>query len=157
MMGVEYKAPEHWSDAQLIEHLYGVGPEDEHIKHCPDCQKRQFEMQIHRRSVEVDSLGEEAISHNFLMTQRREIYAKLARPRTWSTVATWFAGSSTRLRAATAVALFVLSGGVLLYEQKHRELITADHVSDVQLARDVSQMAQDPEAEPTAPLQALFN
>ncbi|HEY1947679.1 MAG TPA: hypothetical protein VGG97_11770 [Bryobacteraceae bacterium] len=151
MMGVEYKAPGHWSDAQLIEHLYGVGPEGIHIDHCQDCQKRLLEMQAHRRSVELDSLAEEAVSHDFLMAQRRGIYAKLERPEPW------FSGSAMKRWASTAIALFVLSGGVLLYEQKHRELITADHVSDVQLARDVSQMAQDPEAEPTAPLQALFN
>jgi hypothetical protein len=153
MMGVEHKAAGHWSDEQLIEHLYGIGPEGEHIEHCPECCTRLSDMQAHRQRVELDSVADDAVSHDFLMAQRREIYAKLAPARTGA----WFVGNSMKRWTSAAVALFVISGGVLLYEQKHREPLTADHVSDVQLALDVSQMAQDPEAEPTAPLQALFN
>jgi hypothetical protein len=149
-MRVEPRALEHWSDEQLIEHLYGVGPEDGHIEDCAECRQRLSLMQAHRQSTEEYALREEAVSRDFLMAQRRQIYAKLARPESW------FMGGLIRRWAPAAAALLVLSGGALLYEQKHRPAST-DHVSDAELARDVSQMSQDPEAESTAPLQALFN
>jgi hypothetical protein len=161
-MGVDHEVPKHRTGQQLIEYLYGVGPESPHVEHCVECQKRLSQMQTYRQSTEACLLREEIVDHDFLMGQRREIYRRLARPEhwfsePWSTVNTWFAGSTTRLWTSAAAVLLMLSGSVLFYEHKYQKSMISDHVSDIELARDVSQMAQDSEAESTGPLQALFN
>jgi hypothetical protein len=154
-MGIEHQASPHWSGEQLIEHLYGIGPDDGHLEHCQECRERLLEMQAHRQRIEADSIPEESVNYDFLMAQRRKIYAKIAQPENWFS---WiYSGSPMRLKASAALAFLGLSGGLLFYQQKHHQPASADRVSDIQLARDVSQMAQDPEVEPTAPLQALFN
>jgi hypothetical protein len=150
-MRVEPGSLAHWSGEQLIQHLYGVGPEDGHLEDCLECREKLSLMQAHRQSTEAYAFTGEAADRDFLMAQRRQIYAKLARPEPW------FAGGFVKRWASAAAAVLVLSGGALLYEEKHRPSLSADHVSDAELARDVSQMSQDPEAESTAPLQALFN
>ena len=40
IMNIESKLSGHWTDDQLIAHLYGVGPDDGHLHDCRDCQSR---------------------------------------------------------------------------------------------------------------------
>jgi len=151
-MRVEPGAPEHWSGEQLIEHLYGVGPEDGHLEDCAECRERLTLMHAQRQSTEAYAQREETVSRDLLMAQRRQIYAKLARPEPW------FMGGLMKRWMPAAAALLMLSGGTFLYQQKHTPApLKVEHVSDAELAQAVSQMSQDPEAESTAPLQALFN
>ena len=138
----------HWTDEQLIEHLYGVGADARHLHACADCQARLSSMQARRQAVEMNSADENS-SFEFLAAQRRQIYARLTKPRHF-----W---SQAQLRrwASAAGTILVLGGGFLIYED-HRQQVMDNKVSDAQLAQEVSSMAQESEPQPTAPLQVLF-
>jgi len=140
----------HWTDEQLIEYLYGVGPEDGHLGGCSDCRTRLASMQARRRSLEFSPSSESEVSFDFLASQRRKIYARLTEPRHW------WSGLQPRRLASAAAAVLVLGGGLLLYEENHKQPIVNDGVSDAQLAQEVSSMAENPEPPAAAPLQAFF-
>lgn len=145
---MESKVSGHWTDEQLIEHLYGLTDDARHVDACADCQARLSSMRARRHVVEKHSVDEDA-SFEFLAAQRRKIYAKLTEPRHF-----W---SDGRLRrwASAAATVAVLGGGFLVYED-HRQQVMDNRVSDAQLAQEVSSMAQESEPQPTAPLQVLF-
>lgn len=151
-MSIESRLSGHWTDDELIQHLYGVGPNDAHLGDCRECQARLSAAETQRRKVdaELSASGHEEASHDFLMAQRRRIYAKLSQP------ANWWSGISVGRLAPAAAALLVLAGGVVVYDQRFRQEATNRHVSDAQLARDVSCMAAESEPRSTAPLRALF-
>jgi hypothetical protein len=134
----------HWTDEQLIDHLYGLGPADGHLNQCERCQSRVSAMETRRQQFSI----EETVSDNFLAAQRRAIYARLSEPRRW------WQGQSLR-RWATAAAMFgALAGSAVLYQDHRREL--AESRADAQLAQDVSQMSVESEPQATAPLKGLF-
>ncbi len=140
----------HWTDDQLIAHLYGVGPEDDHIPGCSACQGRLSAMQGHRVARERASEQAE-LSPEFLAKQRRQIYVKLdRRARPWS-------GTRLHQWAPVAATLLVVGGGLMVYEEYHRQELVKDQVSDARLAEQVSNMIENSEPQPTAPLQALFD
>ena len=143
-MNIESRLSGHWTDDQLIEHLYGVGPEDGHLLVCGECQGRLSAAQSARLRLETDLASDgEPAGHDFLMAQRRRIYARLSEP-----VKSW---SGVFVRRWAPVLAMLLAGGFFVYDQRSRQ-----DVSDVQLASEVSCMAADSEPPSTAPLQALF-
>ena len=142
-MNIESKLSGHWTDDQLIAYLYGVGPEDGHVHACPHCSSRLASMQSRWQEF-----GSEEVSSDLLAAQRRHIYARLTHPVRW-----WSRLPVRRLASGLATAL-VLSGGVIYYEQYQHG--RDPMLSDAQLALDVSRIADSSEAQPTAPLQALF-
>lgn len=148
-MNIESKLSGHWTDEQLIENLYGLGPDDRHLEGCAVCQERLSVMQANRRALEVESSQD--VSFDFLAAQRRQIYAKLTQPVRW-----WSRFEIRRWVSAGATVLAV-GGGLLLYEENHRQQLMDNKVSDAQLAQEVSSMVQDSEPQPTAPLEELFD
>jgi hypothetical protein len=56
---------------------------------------------------------------------------------------------------SAAATVLVLGGSVFFYEQRQAR-VTENHVTDAELAQDVSLMSLDSEPPATAPLQALF-
>ena len=134
----------HWTDEQIMNHLYGVGPAGGHLSQCDSCSSRLTSMQSRRQGFSI----EDSVSDQFLAAQRRAIYARLSKTHHWwqdVPVRRWAAG----------VAMFtVVAGSAALY-QDHREEI-AESRADAQLAQDVSQMSYESEPQATAPLQGLF-
>ena len=145
-MNIESRLSGHWTDDQLIEYLYGVGPEDGHLQVCGECQARLSAAQSVRLRLETDLATDgEPAGYDFLMAQRRRIYARLGEP------AKWWTRISVRRWAPVLAMLLVLAGGFFMYDQRSRQ-----NVSDVELAREVSCMAVDSEPPSIAPLHALF-
>ncbi len=134
----------HWTDEQLIDHLYGVGPADGHVKQCQQCHSRLSLMESRRQQFSP----EETVSDQFLAAQRRAIYARLSEPHRW------WREIPVRRWAAGAAFVAVLSGSLTFYEVRQREV--ADARIDAQLAQDVSQMSFESEPQATAPLHGLF-
>lgn len=153
-MNIQSRLSGHWTDEQIVEHIYGVGPGNDHLLNCPQCSKRLLSMREHRLHVEEGS-GAEEVSTEFLAAQRRTIYARLAAERD----SRWSAWTLRRWASAGALAL-LLSGGLYFVEQTSqpgpRSAAQGSSISDSQLATEVSQMADGYEAGPTEPLQALF-
>jgi hypothetical protein len=138
----------HWTEDELIAHLYGIGPEDGHIKECSDCSSRLRSMQDARGLSEAAATEAIEPSFEFLAAQRRRIYERLSKP----------ARSTFAWRYASAVATtLAIAGGVLFFEQQHgnnsRPMVKP---ADTQLVEDVGRVAMNPEPAPLAPLQALF-
>lgn len=149
-MNIESKVSGHWTDEQLIAHLYGVGPNDGHVEECRDCQVRLIAMQSQRQAAERASSSED-VSFEFLAAQRRRIYEKITVP-----TPGWWPAMQVRRWVAGTAGLLVVAGGLLLIENRGRPPVASNNISDAQLAQDVSRMAEDPEPPATAPLQALF-
>jgi hypothetical protein len=150
-MSIEFRRSGHWTDEELIQHLYGVGPQDGHLHVCGVCQARLTAAQSARRVIETNLAADsDSAGYDFLMAQRRRIYARLTEPaKSWT-------GVSMRRWAPGFAMLLVLAGGLVLYDHGFRQEPLDPHVSDAQLAREVSCMAEDSEPQSTAPLQALF-
>lgn len=150
-MNIESNLSGHWTDEQLIEHLYGVAPEADHIQNCSHCRERLSRMVTDRERVEREAAVADQDLFDLLAAQRRTIYARLAeRPRRQ-------VSAQVRRWAAAAAMVALLSGGALLYEQNQRQQAAQNKVTDAQLAQEVSRIADDSEPLPTAPLQALFD
>ncbi len=153
-MNIESKLSGHWTDEELINHLYGVGPDNGHFGECRECQQRFLVMQSVRRSIEQHEVVDDEISFEFLAAQRRAIYARLEKP------VRWWSGLHARRWASAAAAVAVIGGGLAMFEEAHpfgsRQPVAATKISDAQLASEVSQIADSGEPQPTAPLQGLF-
>ncbi len=156
-MSIESNLSRHWTDEQVIAHLYGVGPEDGHLSSCEHCRQRVSDMQARRTSVQERSGTDMGVSLDFLAAQRRRIYAKLDQPVRWWQV------FQSRGWAPAAAMLCVMGAGLIAIEQthplgigQHGQPAVKANVSDAQLAAEVSQFADDSEPNSTAPLQALF-
>ena len=138
----------HWTDDELIAHLYGVGPADQHDADCPECQARLAGMRQSRE--QLDRLDAVDVPFDFMAVQRRRIYERMNQPHQW-----W----SMRRLAPALATLLILSGGAFVYEQQHQQstqTAAMAKISDQQLVDDVAAMVDDPEPSAVAPLQALF-
>jgi hypothetical protein len=150
-MNIESNLSGHWTDEQLIQHLYGIGPEGNHIEECRDCRERLSAMLAARRVLEAEASPPEQVPFELLAAQRRSIYSRIAR------ISSQRVGVQLRRWSAAAAMVFLLGGGALLLEQNQSRQVVQNKESDAQLAQEVSRMAQDSEPSPTAPLQGLFD
>lgn len=134
----------HWTDDDLLNALYGIGPEDGHLKECAECRGRWSE--LHARRSDLTKAPD--LSSDFLAAQRRSIYRKLDRaPRRMVQIAPAF------------VALLMLVIGLFLVRPSgspSTPASTEPGISDAQLYSDISSMMQNPEPEAGKPIHALF-
>lgn len=150
-MNIESNLSGHWTDEQLIEHLYGIGPEGNHVDECCDCRERLSAMLAARRWIEAESAPLEQVPSDLLAAQRRNIYCRIGQ------IPRWRLSLQLRRWAAAGAMVVLLGGGAALYEQNHHRQIVQNKESDAQLAQEVSRIAQDSEPSPTAPLEELFD
>jgi hypothetical protein len=137
----------HWTEEELLAHLYGVGPEDGHLSDCSECGSRLNRMRLARHTRETCYNTQDDVSFEFLAAQRRQIYGRMSQP----------GATLIRRLAPVLAASVVLAGGLVFMETQGRhESPVQVKASDTQLVEDVGRMAMDPEPSPTAPLQALF-
>ena len=150
-MNIESNLSGHWTDEQLIQHLYGIGPEGNHIEQCRDCGERLSAMRSARRMLEAESSVLEQVPFDLLAAQRRSIYSRIAG------ISSERIGLQLRRWTAAAAMVFLLGGGAMILEQNRSRQVVQNKESDAQLAQEVSRMAQDSEPSATAPLQGLFD
>lgn len=143
-MNIMSAKSDHWTDEQLVDHLYGVGPADGHLDQCELCLNRCSSMKMRRQQLSPVEL----VSDDFLAAQRRAIYARMSQPHRW------WNDVPVRHWAAAATMFTVLAGSAALYQDHRREV--AEAKADAHLAQEVSQMAFESESPATAPLQGLF-
>lgn len=90
----------HWSDDELIDELYGVGPGDGHLGECEECQTRRQRLQAARERT----LEPVAVSEEFLSRQRRAFHQRLEKR---ERAARWYRLAPAALATAAVVVLAV--------------------------------------------------
>lgn len=140
--------PHHWTDEQLIASLYDVGPANHHLDSCGACNLRRSALLVHREELEAVAHAGQDVSFQFLAGQRRAVYMKLESRSVVSL--------HSRRWASVALTMLILGSGAALYNLHRARQVAETQLSDAQLALEVSRMSQEWQAEPTAPLQALF-
>ena len=135
----------HWTDDQLVAHLYGVGPEDGHLQDCAACRLRIAKMQSNRKSFEALREADEGVTFEFLARQRRAIYARLDGKRSALGMRRW-----TSVVAMVAAAV----GAIIVIEERRQ--VDDRQISDAQLVEEVSRMAQDTTPTSVVPMEGLF-
>lgn len=136
----------HWTGEEMVDHLYGVGPEDGHELECEECQERIAVLRARREM----SLETEAAPVDFLRRQRvtiaERLEARRAAMEAWWRTPVWAA-------VMTAVAL------VLLAPQPPGETTLAsgwNHTQDAGMYLDIYQTISSEEPRALAPMHALF-
>lgn len=138
----------HYTDEELIERLYGLGPNDGHLDRCSHCSKRWNAM-VARKAAATGA--EPYITPGFLAEQRHAVSSRIE------------GGTRPRIlwRAASACAgVTVLVVGLMVYqpgEKPKSELAASVTVTDAQLYADISAVAETPEPLAATPIRGLFD
>ncbi len=130
----------HVSDDELLDRLYGLAENNDHLESCPECAARWAAFQKRRQ----EAARPEAVSPAFLAAQRRAIYTRLGeRPR-------------SRVKWAPALAAAcLLVIGLLVYRPVSAPPVHTDS-ADAKLFSDVYSMEQSTEPQAAAPIHELF-
>jgi hypothetical protein len=133
----------HWTDDELIDSVYGIGPADDHLESCAECRGRRARIEARRVEIAREAEPPAAI----LAAQRRAIYARAEqhafRPG-WMRAAAASAGV-----AALAVALMVFQPGT-----QTKRVDTA--AVDPQLFAEALSAVSTEEPRAAQPIYALF-
>jgi hypothetical protein len=136
----------HWTNDELLNHLYGVGPTDGHELECAGCQERIAGMQ-RQRSTQAD---EPWVPEEFLRSQREAIAQRVARDQTRAE--TWW-------RPPAWAAVMVAVAMALSWPQPPREKLTAGGnalKSDAGMYLEIYQAISTEEPRALAPMHSLF-
>ncbi len=134
---------EHWTQQDLIDHVYGLSAKAGHLDACPQCRERWLEV----RAVRDNIVREPEVERDVLAAQRRAIYRRLGRePRP----------ATARLIPAFAAVLLLVTGSLFIGQAPHPGTPAAPAVSDAQLFADIYAVEQSSEPHVAKPMRALF-
>lgn len=141
----------HWTDDELLDHVYGVGPADGHDLECAECRERIAAMHA-RRAARVGAPPDEApwMPEEFLRVQREAIAQRVA------------AGPARELswwRPPVWAAVMVVAAMTLSWPQPAREKLTAGGAvpnSDAGMYLEIYQTISTEEPRALAPMHSLF-
>lgn len=130
----------HFSDDELLDRLYGIADNDDHLESCPECASRSTALEKRRRELAQP----EPVSTQFLAAQRRAIYSRLGEQ------------PHSRMKWAPALAAAcLLIIGLVVYRPIAAPPVHTDS-GDAQLFADVYSMEQSTEPQAAAPIHELF-
>jgi hypothetical protein len=143
----------HFTNDELIDRMYAVGGESDHLANCAECARRFDEMK-RTKAIATESVP---ASYEFLAAQRRAIYSRLGED----------PGARVRTRLAWAPALAavaLLLAGITMRHSPVKPIATthgsateqALSTEDAQLFADVYSMEQSLEPSVAAPIHTLF-
>jgi hypothetical protein len=132
----------HWDDHELIERLYGLGPEDGHLDECEDCAGRFGALISAREQI----LAPPSVSEELMARQRLAIRRSLESPgRNYR----WIPYGSV---VATAAVLLL---AVVLYRPAPAPKVSGP-LSDAEFFAEVYSLARSSEPVAAEPMHALF-
>ena len=136
----------HWSEDELLDRLYGVSPDDDHLGACAECNERLLALAARRRAVV--SNGETAVNPALLLRQRVAVMDRIDRS----------TGLFVSWRAVTAFAgagAMVL--GFLVYQpQRPKPVVTQTASSDAQFFSEIYSEVEQTEPRAVKPMRRLF-
>jgi hypothetical protein len=138
----------HLSEDELLDRLYGLGPEDNHLNVCAECGERWQALLARRRAV-VDQAGSSVeVDSVQLSRQRAAVMDRIQHSKTrflsWRTV-TAFAG-------AAAMVL----GFVVYHPQRPRATPVQTASSDSQFFSEIYSEMEQTEPRAVKPIRRLF-
>jgi hypothetical protein len=132
----------HWTEQDLVDHIYGLGPDAAHLDGCKECRARVEAMAVRRQEL----AREPDVSNEFLAAQRRNIYRRLGR----------YPRQSVRLMPAFAAVLMLLVSFLVFRPAHLRQEPVAIPAADTKLVSDMYALDQNPEPQAVETLHALF-
>ncbi len=135
-------AGKHWSDGDLLEALYGVGPQDEHLSGCQECRARLNAMQARREHLRAADIR---VSQQFLDRQRWAILERL-KPKT----------RRFHLQPAPVLAAMLLLFVILSIFRPAAEIQPFVSESDALVFEDIFDIASSLEPSAVSPVHSLF-
>jgi len=144
----------HWTEEELLAHLYGVGPQDGHELKCKQCQSRLSDIEISRVQNELLYEQGSEVGAEFFAAQRRSIYARIGEPKTGFAVRRWVPGLAILGTICAGLVLFEPRSVHHSTQAAYRQAVT--RVSDTALVEDVGFIAMQQEPDPAAPIKELF-
>jgi hypothetical protein len=144
--------PQHLSDDELIERLYGLGDADEHLAVCSECSERWSAMHSALGMARTESAKTMEVSARSLAAQRLQILERLEQPN----------GSPAWRWVPVAAAASLLAAGLFIKQSSSvpqsappaAALVSPE--ADAELFTDVYSMERDVEPKAAAPIRALF-
>jgi hypothetical protein len=133
----------HWTEDELIDSIYGIGPADRHLEACADCRERRAELE--QRRAEMSAAPE--LPPTVLAAQRRAVYARAegGAPR-----ASW-------LRAAVATAGVAAIALTLTMTRTPDQPVRVDTAAvDTQVFAEAWAAVASEEPRAAEPIHALF-
>lgn len=132
----------HWTEQEFIDHIYGIGPADDHLKECAECRDRHSTLAARRQLV----TAEPDVPLEFLAAQRRAIHRRLDQP-----------ARSMRMVPAFAATLVLLAGFFAIRQTPQpAQPQPAAAASDTQLFADIYALEQSSEPRAAGAVRALF-
>src|SRR6478672_2463250 len=115
----------HWTDEELLDRLYGVGREDNHLQTCVECDARWNDLVAARRTLK----SEPEVSPSFLLRQRVAVMERIEPSK----------GSFFTWRSVTAVAgACVMALGFVIYRPEQPKTVAVSTVtSDSQFFAEI--------------------
>lgn len=135
----------HWTDLDLLNHLYGVGPQDGHLGGCSLCRERWLSLAEARQTALAAERNE--VPADLLVRQREAVMRRIGRRQ------------AVPLRFASALAGIAVLGAGLLFlvpGEKHPSAADQSLAADAQLFSELSAAASRAEPRASEPMQALF-
>jgi hypothetical protein len=140
----------HWSEARLLDRLYGLDPppglSEAHLDSCPDCAARWTALQTSRAALIAQPAP--AFAEDRLRAQRIAVFNRIERPRgIWA------------LAPAAATALLVVMGIALQTSPPVREPQTVAVISqsDRELFGEIAALMEEDAPRATDPFRGLFD
>jgi predicted anti-sigma-YlaC factor YlaD len=128
----------HWTDDELLEHMYGLRRGDEHLESCSECAARARMVADTRAAITEPP----DVPHDLLEAQRRSIYHRLGTPvRGWHPLR-W---------AVPAAAIATLALGLTLFHGND----PLHPRGDDQFYAELSSLDQNPAPRAVQPIEAL--
>lgn len=145
----------HWTDNELIDRMYGIGPAGVH--ECAQCDARLRAME----RIRAEIAGSVEPSSDFLAAQRRAIYSRLGERAGERRPAMIWASASV---GALCLALGLIGAGVFASHgsapahvpRPESHAVARAESDDAQLFSDVDAMEQASEPRAAAPIHALI-
>jgi hypothetical protein len=132
----------HPSDDELLDLIYGVGRQIEHVEHCEPCRERLEALTLRRRKW----LDQPEASGAWLDAQRTRLKERLE-----NASVPW---PRRTLRPAAAMAALTILAVLLTYQAGRPVAIVAS--GDAQLLNEIYTLIQEDEPRASSPVRALF-
>jgi hypothetical protein len=134
----------HWTDDELISKLFDVGPQDGHLKSCPECARRWAAVQ---QKYESRRIAIAEVSESTLAAQRLAVRRRLE-------VRPWYVRPVLASSLAAALLLAVIS--LILIKPNPSEQPAPDVISEDKMLEEIYQMSLSSEPVAIEPVQSLF-